>query len=275
MSEAEKSIVQVVFEESEISVHFDDDGNPLFPATQVCTVLGFTNPHKAISDHVEKDDLTKREAIDSLGRKQTINLITESGLYSLAFQSKLPKAKAFARWVTKEVLPSIRKTGSYGEQNPLAIQISDLDPRLRFTLMRMGMVHEKPAAWEELFPMDFRKRIWRLDGKEWDSSIPSPAGVLPKVYRDIYTEMFGKDAYDAIKGMSVNDSRYHQILTEPMREEVSKELKHLMGLANTVGSVDELISTWKTFRDPTKNPRQLTLFSLFSGAVKRLTKGSK
>ena len=86
---------------------------PLFCASDVCKALGFSNPWKAVGDHVDDDDLTKREVIDSQGRKQNTNFISESGLYALIFGSKLPQAKDFKRWVTSEVLPSIRQDGGY------------------------------------------------------------------------------------------------------------------------------------------------------------------
>ena len=86
----------------------------MFVGKDVATALGYTNTNKALSDHVDKDDLTKRYPIfDSMGRRQLVILINESGLYSLIFSSKLPQAKAFKRWVTSEVLPQIRMTGGY------------------------------------------------------------------------------------------------------------------------------------------------------------------
>ena len=90
----------------------------LFCASDVCVALGYANPWKAVTDHVDVDDLTKRYAIDNLGRKQQVNYVNESGLYSLILCSKLDKAKKFKHWVTNEVLPSIRKTGSYSVNNP-------------------------------------------------------------------------------------------------------------------------------------------------------------
>lgn len=90
------------------------DGEPWFVGKDVATVLQYANTSKAINDHVDSDDLTNRyPIIDSMGRTQEVSLINESGLYSLIFSSKLPKAKEFKHWVTSEVLPSIRKTGTY------------------------------------------------------------------------------------------------------------------------------------------------------------------
>lgn len=86
--------------------------NPLFVAQQICNVLGFTNPWKAIKDHVDPEDVCKVE-VQTNGGKQLVNCVNESGLYALIFGSKLPKAKQFKRWVTNEVLPAIRRAGRY------------------------------------------------------------------------------------------------------------------------------------------------------------------
>ena len=90
------------------------DGEPYFVGKDVASALGYVNPRKALIDHVDEEDKTDGVTIrDSIGREQKPILINESGLYSLILASKLPKAKEFKRWVTSEVLPSIRKTGAY------------------------------------------------------------------------------------------------------------------------------------------------------------------
>lgn len=90
-----------------------EDGEPLFNANDVCEALTFGNPYQAINSHVDVDDLQKLEVIDSLGRTQTANFVNESGMYALIFGSTKQEAKRFKRWVTHEVLPTIRKTGQY------------------------------------------------------------------------------------------------------------------------------------------------------------------
>ncbi len=107
-------LIPLDFDEHAVRVTLDEYGAPWFHANDVCRILEYTNPHKALSDHVDEDDLTKREAIDSMGRTQQTNYVNESGLYALIFGSIKPEAKRFKRWVTHEVLPSIRKTGGYG-----------------------------------------------------------------------------------------------------------------------------------------------------------------
>lgn len=90
------------------------DGEPYFVGKDVAEILGYSNSRKALADHVDDEDKNDGVTIrDSIGREQKPVLINESGLYSLIFSSKLPTAKQFKRWVTSEVLPTIRKTGRY------------------------------------------------------------------------------------------------------------------------------------------------------------------
>jgi prophage antirepressor-like protein len=84
------------------------DGEPWFVATDVCKVLEIGNPSMAVR-RLDVDDLSQIEVIDSLGRHQTAHGVSESGLYGLILRSEKPGAKKFKRWVTHEVLPSIRK----------------------------------------------------------------------------------------------------------------------------------------------------------------------
>lgn len=88
------------------------NNEPWFVGKDVATILGYQNASKALIDHVDDDDKLNNETLSSLGQRGGW-LINESGLYSLILSSKLPSAKSFKHWVTSEVLPSIRKTGSY------------------------------------------------------------------------------------------------------------------------------------------------------------------
>lgn len=89
------------------------NGEPYFVGKDVASVLGYSNTRNAILQHVDSEDALKQGVPDSQGFTQQTTLINESGLYSLIFGSKLESAKSFKRWVTSEVLPAIRKTGSY------------------------------------------------------------------------------------------------------------------------------------------------------------------
>ncbi|WP_301388075.1 phage antirepressor [Enterococcus entomosocium] len=98
------------FEKNEVRT-FLVNNEPYFVGKDVASVLGYSNTPKAIRDHVDEEDKTQNDSFTVNGT--ALMLINESGLYSLILKSKLPNAKKFKRWVTSEVLPTIRKTGTY------------------------------------------------------------------------------------------------------------------------------------------------------------------
>lgn len=100
---------------------------PWFIGKDVAKILDYNEPSKAITRHIDDDDRIKHPITDNLGRTQESWIINESGLYSLIISSKLPKAKEFKRWVTSEVLPSIRKHGAYMTDNALEKAITNPD----------------------------------------------------------------------------------------------------------------------------------------------------
>lgn len=99
------------------------NGIPYFVGKDIATILGYSNPPKAIRDHVDEEDKTVNDSFIVNGTKGT--LVNESGLYSLILSSKMPRAKAFKRWVTSEVLPSIRQYGVYATSDFLEKSIQD------------------------------------------------------------------------------------------------------------------------------------------------------
>ena len=90
----------------------DEKGEPLFCAKDVAEALGYKLARKAVYDHVEKEDVLKRNTPTSSG-EQVMLFVNESGLYALILSSKLPTAREFKHWVTSEVLPAIRRQGGY------------------------------------------------------------------------------------------------------------------------------------------------------------------
>lgn len=95
-------------------------GNPWFVATDVCTALDYVNTSKAVADHLDDDEKGVTTGY-TLGGNQKLTIISESGLYALVMRSRKPEARKFAKWVTAEVLPAIRKTGSYGQPEQLTM----------------------------------------------------------------------------------------------------------------------------------------------------------
>lgn len=125
---------------------------PYFVGKDVAEILGYSNTRKAIADHVDEEDKTDGVTIrDSIGREQNPVCINESGLYSLVLLSKKPSAKRFKRWVTNEILPSIRKNGGY-----IAGQESLSDEEL---LERAVLVAQKKIAERDRIIEQQRQRI--------------------------------------------------------------------------------------------------------------------
>ena len=90
------------------------NGEPWFVAKDICDCLEVKNPRDAVSKMVDSEDVAICDALRSNGRVDKMTHVNESGMYALIFTSRKDEAKKFKRWVTKEVLPAIRKTGSYG-----------------------------------------------------------------------------------------------------------------------------------------------------------------
>ena len=120
------------------------NGKPYFVGKDVADILGYQNGSRDINRHVDEDDREKVMIFDGNQDKESI-IINESGLYSLILSSKLPNAKKFKRWVTSDVLPAIRKTGSYSIQSkPDSYTIEDPAARAR----RWAEEYEEKKALE-------------------------------------------------------------------------------------------------------------------------------
>lgn len=105
------------------------DGEPWLVGKDIALILGYSNPQKAIRDHVDDEDKGMNEMFTP-GGKQNLLIINESGFYSLVISSKLSAAKRFKRWVTSEVLPAIRKTGAYIAEEKLRESNALLEERV-------------------------------------------------------------------------------------------------------------------------------------------------
>ena len=135
------------FGETKVTVIIED-GEPLFCAKEVCDILGYKNSRKALMDHANPDGVTKRNVVKTLsnGREQTFEMtfIDERNLYRLVMHSDLPSAVKFQDWVCGEVLPTIRKTGSYG--NPMAAMLAKPKSELFLELSQISKKNEELEA---------------------------------------------------------------------------------------------------------------------------------
>jgi len=143
-------MVPFQFDSHSLRVQLDDVGQPWFNANDVCAAMELANPRDALAKHVDSDDVAKRDIIDSLGRVQLASFVNESGLYALIMGSTKPEAKRFKRWITSEVLPSIRKTGSYTSKPEQPKALDYVAPAKQFAaihrVMRMIGIDKNAAA---------------------------------------------------------------------------------------------------------------------------------
>lgn len=127
------------------------DNEPYFVGKDVAEILGYKNTRKALKDHVDDEDkgVTK---CDTLGGKQNLTVINESGLYSLILSSKLPTAKQFKHWVTSEVLPAIRKHGAYMTDQKAASIVTDKNALADLLQQASDQLKAKDIQIEEMRP---------------------------------------------------------------------------------------------------------------------------
>ncbi|MDD2966562.1 MAG: Bro-N domain-containing protein [Desulfovibrionaceae bacterium] len=115
------------FADTLVRARLNEYGEPLFVAKDVCAALGIANSRDAIN-FLDEDEKAAVGITDTssngVTQQRIVNFITESGLYSLIFRSHKPEARTFRKWVTAEVLPALRKNGSYGAGSALAVHAS-------------------------------------------------------------------------------------------------------------------------------------------------------
>ena len=146
------------------------EGEPYFVGKDVASILGYKEPRSAVSKKVDEEDRGVSKIATPSGT-QEMTVINESGLYSLILSSKLPSAKKFKRWVTSEVLPTIRKSGTYAIANTKVDKLTEMETETKLnnsqtrkanSLMRMHKQCNDPIVKELLF----KKAIETLTGKK-------------------------------------------------------------------------------------------------------------
>lgn len=167
------------------------EGEPWFVGKDVAEALGFTNSRDAIATHVFDDDKGV-ERIDTLGGKQNMVVINESGLYALVFGSRLESAKRFKHWVTSEVLPAIRKNGFYemnmSTEMKAILMIDQKQVKMEQRLDKLEFdIPLYGSEADELSRHVKRKGVSILGGK--NSEAYQDTEIRSKVYRDIYDQI--------------------------------------------------------------------------------------
>ena len=106
------------------------DGEPWFVLRDVCNVLGLGTPAR-VAERLDTDEVSQTHITDSMGRQQEMTIINESGLYNVILRSDKPEAKPFRKWVTSEVLPTIRRHGMYATPDTVEKMLADPDTTIK------------------------------------------------------------------------------------------------------------------------------------------------
>ena len=207
--------IQVFMNEvfGEIRILEQNDGKVLFCGKDVALALKYSNTNEAITRHCKEDGVVKRDLIDSLGRTQEASFITEGNLYRLITHSRRPDAEKFERWVFDDVLPSIRKHGSYSVQS----QFADLSPQLQVLIQmetRQKQIEARQAEQAtalagleqklqntcEVIALD--KTAWRKDSEHLINKIARATGEGYGGIRLVYEEIYR--SIESRAGVSLN-----------------------------------------------------------------------
>lgn len=169
-----------------VRVHQGGDGNPWFVAKDVCDVLEIRNSRDALSslDDDEKNSVGITDTIPKRGNPN-LNTVSESGVYALIFRSRKPEAKKFRKWITSEVIPSLRKTGCYAMEQGRSPASFDQHKELFPLLTKWGILLKEKEIWQ---PQEiFHQAVMALQvalGKPQDTPINSLTPVEVEYARE-------------------------------------------------------------------------------------------
>ena len=202
-----------IFENEEIGQvrTINIDGEPWFVGKDVAKILGYKDTSDAMRRHVDDEDKLTRCFTDS-GQKRELYIINESGLYSVILSSKLPSAKRFKRWVTSEVLPVIRKTGSY--------EMDDYSPEMKAILMhdkKLVKIDNRVTDLENHMTIDYGEQV--VLGDEVNKAVlDALGGKHSNAYNEIGKKVFAECNRDLKHYFHVNarnnvpKKRYYEAL---------------------------------------------------------------
>lgn len=187
------------------------DGEVWFVGKDVAEALGYTNPKNAVPNHVNEEDKLSTQ-IEYAGQRRTVTVINESGLYALIFGSKLESAKRFKRWVTSEVLPAIRKTGSY--------DMDEYSPEMKAILMhdkKLVKIDNRVTDLENHMTIDYGEQV--ILGDEVNKAVlDALGGKHSNAYNEIGKKVFAECNRDLKHYFHVNarnnvpKKRYYEAL---------------------------------------------------------------
>lgn len=187
------------------------DNKEWFPAIKVAEILGYTNPRDAINRHTKLRGVVNHDVIDSLGRKQSKKFIDEGNLYRLITKSKLPQAEKFEEWVFDEVLPTLRKTGTY-QSKPLTTS-----EQIQLIAQGNTELDERLTAIEESYPIMHgeAKHIQQLVAQKVAEIVRNKFnGYYNTVARKLFAELYKsiKNIFQVPTYTSIPRGRYQEAI---------------------------------------------------------------
>lgn len=165
------------------------NNEPWFVGKDVAEALGYKNSKNAVPTHVDEEDKLSTQ-IEYTGQKRNVTVINESGLYSLILSSKLPNAKKFKRWVTSEVLPTLRETGSYTKvpTDPRELLMLTIKAHEQ-TAQRVDVLEEKVSSLEKSTTIDSSQQ-YTLEKIAKATVIRTLGGIDSRAYQLMNRKIF-------------------------------------------------------------------------------------
>lgn len=184
------------------------DGEPWFVLKDVCTVLNLSTPAR-VAERLDKDEVSQTHITDSLGRQQDTTIINESGLYSVILRSDKPEAKPFRKWVTSEVLPTIRKTGGYGQKTLSPIEMFSLQAQINVEQeRRLKAVEEKQNRFDGALAV---MAAPMLESDGWQERAQKEINTTIEQF-GLNHQKFRHDIYDEVERLAHVDLERRQTL---------------------------------------------------------------
>ena len=217
-----KKVQLFEFNNAQVRTLTDEDGNPWFVARDVCRVLGYKKSAPAVvGAHCRPKGCTKM-VLPSSGGNQSMVLINEGNLYRLVGKSEMPDAERFEEWVFDEVLPALRKTGTYSLKSQLL---------------------PAPRQWEKTFPAEFMRNVLKLYGYKYDPKKGTPQFVGHFINEYVYNTLDRglSKALKAARSTFAGEDEVaflHQFLADPAREALQNHIMVLNGLAAGSATID-------------------------------------
>lgn len=183
------------------------DGEPWFVLKDVCAVLGIGNS-RMVFDRLDDDEKGVSQ-IDTLGGLQNMSIINESGLYNVILRSDKPEAKPFRKWVTSEVLPTIRKTGGYGQKTLSPVEMFSLQAQINVEQeRRLKAVEEKQNRFDGALAV---MAAPMLESDGWQERAQKEINTTIEQF-GLNHQMFRRDIYDEVERLAHVDLERRQTL---------------------------------------------------------------